>query len=193
MSNVGPDVSDDAANHLLEEYSDHPIEQFSTGDDEGGQSQLSSSPIHRLLYVSHFLSTWNSRAFEFGAFLFLATIYPQTLLPASVYALTRAGSAAILSPWLGGYIDHGKRLPVVRLSIIGQRASVALSCLILFSMCQFEALQTQPEWSYSALAVLSVLACVEKLAAVLNTISVERDWVVVIAQDNEEHLRSKQP
>ncbi|KAJ3979583.1 hypothetical protein F5890DRAFT_908922 [Lentinula detonsa] len=38
------------------------------------------------LYISHFLSTWNSRVFEFGAVLYLATIYPGTLLPMSIYA-----------------------------------------------------------------------------------------------------------
>ena len=32
-----------------------------------------------------------------------------------------------------------------------------------------------------ALMLLSVLACIEKLSAVLNTVSVERDWTVVVA------------
>jgi hypothetical protein len=70
-----------------------------------------------LLYTSHFLSTWNSRLFEFGAFLFLANIYPQTLLPASLYALCRNASAAIAAPWIGNYIDRADRLVVVRISI----------------------------------------------------------------------------
>ena len=69
------------------------------------------------LYTSHALSTWNSRLFEFGAFLFLAHIYPLTLLPASVYALARAAAAALISPCLGSYIDTADRLRAVRLSI----------------------------------------------------------------------------
>lgn len=73
--------------------------------------------VRRLLYTSHILSTWNSRAFEFGAFLFLAAIYPQTLLPASLYALWRAFSAVLLSPIIGRIIDKSDRLVVVRLSI----------------------------------------------------------------------------
>jgi solute carrier family 40 (iron-regulated transporter), member 1 len=71
----------------------------------------------RLLYTSHFLSAWNSRLFEFGAYLFLAEIFPNTLLPASVYAISRAGSAAVLSPWGGRWVDNGERLKVVRVSI----------------------------------------------------------------------------
>ncbi len=69
------------------------------------------------LYVSHFLSTWNVRGFEFGAVLFLATIFPGTLLPMSVYALIRSASAIVFSPMVGRYIDRGNRLQVVRTSI----------------------------------------------------------------------------
>ena len=125
-----------------------------------------------LLYISHLLSAWNSRAFEFGAFLFLATIYPQTLLPASIYALARAGSAATISPWIGRYIDRAERLRAVRLSIVGQRVAVAISCAVLLAMVQFERLKSSAPASYALLAVLSILACVEKLSAVMNTISV---------------------
>lgn len=34
-----------------------------------------------------------------------------------------------------------------------------------------------------------MLACVEKLNSVLNTISIERNWVVIIAQGNELDLQ----
>ncbi len=73
--------------------------------------------IARRLYLSHFLSTWNSRIFEFGAVLYLATIYPGTLLPMSVYAFTRGLFAIIFAPVVGQYIDTGNRLQVVRVSI----------------------------------------------------------------------------
>lgn len=73
--------------------------------------------ITNRLYVSHFLSTWNSRVFEFGAVLYLANIFPGTLLPMSIYALTRGASATLFSPVIGQYIDRGDRLAVVRLSI----------------------------------------------------------------------------
>jgi hypothetical protein len=73
--------------------------------------------ITRRLYVSHFLSTWNTRVFEFGAVLYLASIFPGTLLPMSVYALTRGLSAILFAPAVGQYIDSGNRLQVVRVSI----------------------------------------------------------------------------
>jgi iron-regulated transporter 1 len=73
--------------------------------------------IARQLYVSHFLSTWNSRVFECGAVLYLATIFPRTLLPMSVYALIRGLSAIVFAPAVGRYVDTGNRLQVVRVSI----------------------------------------------------------------------------
>ena len=196
MSSFGSPESehDNASHHLLEQHvitgsPEAASEPPSFAQHDGQQVDLQHPRIRRLLYISHFLSTWNSRAFEFGAFLFLATIYPQTLLPASIYALARASSAAILSPWLGGYIDCTTRLKLVRLSIVGQRVAVALSCGLLLAMTQLKSLRTSDVSSYSALAVLSLLACVEKVAAVVNTIAIERDWVVVIANDNEDSLR----
>ncbi len=69
------------------------------------------------LYISHFLSTWNSRSFEFGSVLFLASIFPLTLMPMSIYALVRSASAIVLAPSIGRAIDRQNRLQVVRLSI----------------------------------------------------------------------------
>lgn len=76
-----------------------------------------SRPVRNKLYISHFLSTWNSRVFEFDAVLFLSIIFPGTLLPASVYALSRAASVILFSGFVGDFIDHGDRMCVVRISI----------------------------------------------------------------------------
>lgn len=60
--------------------------------------------IDRRLYTSHLLSTWNSRLFEFGAVLFLASIFPGTLMPMSVCAL-RSSSRNLSDPGLIVAID----------------------------------------------------------------------------------------
>ena len=91
----------------------HPRERGSDSQDH-----VPASIAYRL-YISHFLSTWNSRVFEFGAVLYLATIYPSTLLPMSIYALSRGLAAILFAPTVGHYIDFGNRLQVVRVSIGG--------------------------------------------------------------------------
>ncbi|TDZ13415.1 Solute carrier family 40 member 2 [Colletotrichum spinosum] len=143
-----------------------------------------SRPVVFRLYVSHFLSTWNSRLFEFGAVLFLASIYPGTLMPMSVYALVRGAAAVVLSPSLGSWIDRGNRLSVVRVSIVGQRLAVAMSCGIFLALERLGDLQG--DLQNGLFATVVGLACVEKLCSVMNLVSVERDWVVVITEGNEQ-------
>ncbi|RMZ07614.1 hypothetical protein D0860_05034 [Hortaea werneckii] len=118
----------------------------------------------RLLYTSHFLSTWNSRVFEFGAFLFLASIYPQTLLPASVYAMTRAMFAVLLSSATGYAVDRFPRLSSDRIP------------------------NEESSSQFWLLLPLCLLAAIEKLGSVMNTIAVERDWVVAIASGSDYRL-----
>ena len=93
-----------------------PAASTPSGHDDGQESKISTRITYRL-YISHFLSTWNSRVFEFGAVLYLATVYPGTLLPLSAYALSRGLAAIIFASAVGHYIDVGNRLQVVRLSI----------------------------------------------------------------------------
>ena len=83
------------------------------------------SAISRRLYISHFLSTWNSRSFQFASVLFLASIFPDTLLPLSVYALVRSVSGIVFGPLIGRTIDKSDRLGVVRFSI-GRFSSFAV-------------------------------------------------------------------
>ncbi|KAF7591879.1 hypothetical protein BBP40_000922 [Aspergillus hancockii] len=142
---------------------------------------------HRL-YISHFLSTWNSRVFEFGAVLYLASVYPGTLLPMSIYALSRGLAAIILAPAVGHYIDVGNRLQVVRLSIVLQRLVVAASCIMFY----LRAIRLPILRGYDGivLACLAFLACVEKVCSIMNLVSVERDWVVVVAGEDHERLKT---
>ncbi|KAK7943690.1 uncharacterized protein PG986_012803 [Apiospora aurea] len=144
--------------------------------------------ITRALYVSHVLSAWNSRLFQFGAVLYLAAIFPGTLLPMSIYAITRGLAAIVFAPAVGHYIDHGDRLQVVRVSIVGERLAVALSCAIFGLLVMRGSLSSR--WKVGLLALLAFLACIEKLCSTLNLISIEKDWVVVITGNDEAALRS---
>lgn len=94
----------------------HNLQVRSSVDGPCNNTLLSAS-VKGKLYLSHALSTWNSRVFEFGSVLFLSTIFPGTLLPASVYALARATSAILFSGLVGHFIDHGERMRVIRISI----------------------------------------------------------------------------
>lgn len=170
----------------------HDIEMSNNNRDEEeqtadcGQQQTEPEPtlppsipshLAYRLYTSHFLSTWNSRLFEFGSVLFLASIYPRTLLPMSLYALLRSGAAIIFARVLGAWIDRGERLSMVRISIIGQRLAVAASCAIFWVLLQEHGKIKGEKAKDGLFGIMVVLACVEKLCSVLNLVSIERDWV----------------
>lgn len=145
---------------------------------EQAENKPPKSLLYRL-YISHTLSTWNARTFEFGAVIFLAAIFPGTLFFASCYALFRSAAAATLGSWIGNLVDSKDRLHIVRQSIVWQRVSVALSCLILAVL-----LNGSSQHSivlYGLFATIVALAGVEKLAFVANTVAVERDWIVVVS------------
>ncbi|KAJ0297702.1 hypothetical protein COL516b_010557 [Colletotrichum fioriniae] len=150
------------------------------GDGSVSETHRVDPRIARRLYLSHFLSTWNSRMFEFGAVLYLATIFPGTLLPMSLYALARGLSALIFAPTVGQYIDNNDRLKVVRSSI------VSASCVLFYVI--FIGLPLGNYGRPALLALLSFMACVEKLYSIVNMVSVEKDWVIVIAKGDIEAL-----
>ncbi|KAL6708850.1 hypothetical protein ACN47E_002257 [Coniothyrium glycines] len=141
----------------------------------------STRPLVWRLYISHALSTWNARTFEFGAVIFLAAIFPGTLFFASCYALFRSAAAAVLGSWIGSQVDRRNRLLIVRQSIVWQRLSVAASCLILVFMLGGNGASQRSSLTYVLFVASVVLACFEKLAFVANTVSVERDWIVVVS------------
>ncbi|KAJ5801084.1 uncharacterized protein N7518_003152 [Penicillium psychrosexuale] len=174
----------------------------STPNRDDAQGRIPTRIAYRL-YMSHFLSTWNSRVFEFGAVLYLASVYPGTLLPMSTYALSRGLAAIIFAPAVGYYIDVGNRLQVIRISIdrdkrirrskplttlVLQRLVVAASCVIFYLLAI--GLPMTRVANTCLLVILTLLACFEKLCSVLNLVSVEKDWVLIIAGEDYECLRT---
>ena len=146
----------------------------------GGESPIAPStpipqPVILRLCISHFLSAWNSRLFEFGSVLFLTSIYPDTLMPVSIYALVRAAAAISLSPAIGAWIDKGNRLFIVRTSIIGERLAIATSCAIFLVLSKLA--HKGSVLNHALFSIIVCLAGVEKLCSIMNSVSVTRDWV----------------
>lgn len=187
--NTGSDTVNDSYAGTIQEEIVHPL---LAGDESSADTTHSAAivgrPILRRLYASHFLSTFNSRVFEFGAVLFLAAVYPASLAPLSTYALVRNAAAIVLSRVVGAWIDAGDRLAVVRTSIVAGRAAVVASCAALLGLLSLvrgnEASPTG--WGSTLLFVVLVgLACVEKLTSIMNLMAVERDWVVAMTEDDD--------
>jgi solute carrier family 40 (iron-regulated transporter), member 1 len=59
--------------------------------------------------------------------------------------------------------------------IVVQRLVVVGSCVIFYILAI--SLPLSRGWEIGLLVLLALLACVEKLCAIMNLVSVERDWV----------------
>jgi hypothetical protein len=148
-------------------------------------SLLSPSPSpHKSLYITHTLSTLNSRIFEFGSALYLSTLYPATLSKISLYLFLRNLSAILSSPLIGYLLDHGQRLKTMRTAVLIQRGAVAGSCGLFWGLGTWKKNSSNLDWDLDlerwegvVFVGLVVLACFEKGAATLAVVGVERDWV----------------
>ncbi|KAL2038557.1 hypothetical protein N7G274_008604 [Stereocaulon virgatum] len=198
MAALGQDspISDEEAVYLLhpdEEEAPPPYTRHSTEDILRTRAQLDinaeqeslrkEKTIKWRLYISHSLSTWNSRVFEFACLLFIGHLWEDTLLPVSIYALVRSASAICLAPMVGWYVDRGDRLRTVRLSIVGQRVAVLLWIGgFMFAEYMTWGQDKDKVLSLGTLFLLIPFGCVEKLCSIMNLVAIERDWVVVTAE-----------
>ncbi|OPB41530.1 iron transporter [Trichoderma guizhouense] len=105
----------------------------------------------------------------------------------SLYALVRGLSAIVFAPAVGWYIDTGNRLQVVRVSIVFQRIVVAASCAVFYVLAADIPITSSIR--AGLLAVVTFFACIEKLCSILNLVSVEKDWVVVVSEGNPDALQ----
>ncbi|KAH9935560.1 uncharacterized protein B0H18DRAFT_416644 [Fomitopsis serialis] len=147
-----------------------------------------------LLLVQHFSSSWGSRTAEFAIYLFLVTLFPDSLLPASIFGFLTTGTAIVLSGWAGHQVDIRNNLRLVRVCIMVVKASACgayAGSLVLFYRLGMEEQLTQ-KWSTpldaAMFALIVICGCIQNLSGVALSVAIERDWVTVIAEGSSEHL-----
>lgn len=150
------------------------------------------------LYLNHALSTWNARSYEFAAVLFTASAFPEGLRAASLVGISNSLAAILFASAIGRWIDRGtSRLKTLLTTISVNRLAILVACLLWFIIVGdqpqgptkdgdlAEVTQEQGEgWvmvRMIAFTILLVLGIVEGLSRKANVISIERDWVPVIA------------
>src|ERR1700754_1783023 len=90
------------------------------------------------IYVSHFLTSWSDRLYEFASYLFIIDIFKQSLLLPSIYGFTVTVCAILFSNYVGRYVDSTDRLKMVRVTMVTQKVSIVASCSMFIWMNLFE-------------------------------------------------------
>ncbi|KAH9849246.1 Ferroporti-1 [Lenzites betulinus] len=152
-------------------------------------------PLDRMalatLLVQHFSNSWGQRTAEFAVYLFLVTLFPDTLLPASLYGFATTGSAIMFSGWAGKLVDDHHNLRIVRTSIV----AVKLAACVMYAgslVLLFHGQSLVQSWntplSSGMFALIVIGGCVHNLAGVTISVAVEREWVTTIAGGSTTHL-----
>ncbi|KAI0778796.1 Ferroporti-1 [Trametes elegans] len=171
------------------------IERESTAQ---GTAPTEPVPLDRMalatLLIQHFSNSWGSRTAEFAVYLLLVTMFPDTLLPASIYGFATTGVAVILSGWAGRLVDEHHSLGVVRASIVAIKFAACMmyaGSLVLLYRLGAMSNATRPWTTPLASGMFTLIVvggCVHNLAGVTISVAVERDWVTSIAGASSTHL-----
>ncbi|XP_063285524.1 solute carrier family 40 member 1-like [Pelobates fuscus] len=135
------------------------------------------------LYLGHALSTWGDRMWHFAVSVFLVELYVNSLLLTAVYGLVVSGSVLLLGAIIGDWVDRNPRLKAAQTSLIVQNTSVTICGIILMVIFMYKAeLTAQNNWILTlCYALVIIIASIANLGSTATGITIERDWVVVVA------------
>ncbi|XP_003386113.1 PREDICTED: solute carrier family 40 member 1-like [Amphimedon queenslandica] len=159
---------------------------------ESGQIKLTrrrSCLILLLLYTSHIFSAWGDRMWNFANSLVVILLYPGSLLMPGIYGFVIKLFETIFGTIVGDYVDTNPRLRVIWVTLLVQNGFVFFSTVLFSVMFYFQWDVCGHAIIFGSLMILVILSgSISNLATVANTIAVEKDWVVVIADDNSKTL-----
>ncbi|KND02039.1 uncharacterized protein SPPG_02543 [Spizellomyces punctatus DAOM BR117] len=145
--------------------------------------------LHRLS-MSYFLTTWSVRMDEWATALFLSYIFPHTLLTVSLYGFLVTLFAILFSSTVGSVVDKVPRLKAIRIFLVLQNLCIAASSLVLYAITLRFGLNVNRTMTYILYSGSLLLGIALRLANIGEVVSVERDWVVVIAHADTSALSS---
>lgn len=144
-----------------------------------------------LIYMGHALSTWGDRMWNFAVAVFLVELYGNSLLLTAVYGLVVAGSVLLLGAIIGDWVDKNPRLKVAQTSLLVQNSCVIVCGILLMLVFQFkeQLVELYNGWILTTCYILVItIANIANLASTAMSITIQRDWVVVVAGQDSSRL-----
>ncbi|KAI5058958.1 hypothetical protein GOP47_0025277 [Adiantum capillus-veneris] len=147
---------------------------------EAGQSSRARSLAY--LYLSHFLTRWGSRMWEFGVGLFMISVWPNSLVLTSIYGLVEDLAIVSMGVTVGNWVDKNPRLKVLWISLGTRNGSVLASAIALSILLSYHNLILRQNIIFIGLIVLTnFFGGISAISGLATNIAVERDWVLAIA------------
>ncbi|XP_059199431.1 solute carrier family 40 member 1 [Centropristis striata] len=144
-----------------------------------------------LIYMGHALSTWGDRMWNFAVAVFLVELYGNSLLLTAVYGLVVAGSVLLLGAIIGDWVDKNPRLKVAQTSLLVQNSCVIVCGVLLMVVfhTKEQLVELYNGWILTTCYILVItIANIANLASTATSITIQRDWVVVVAGQDSSKL-----
>ena len=169
----------------------HPLlGSSSSGDGTRGRNSNTFGSHFYLMCLSHTLSAWEDRMWQFAIPILMMHVFKDTLLPGALFGLVQYLGVVVLMPKAGHVIDRAYRLRLLWYTIMIENFCILGTCVALAFMVAFNQnsgggfhLNASMIALYLVLLVLGVIG---EVCNKMQTISLEQDWVVVMTgQDSE--------
>jgi iron-regulated transporter 1 len=162
-------------------------------DDDGNSSYFF------LMCLSHTLSAWEDRMWQFAVPILMMHIFRDTLLPGALFALVQYLGCVVLMPIAGNWIDQAYRLKLVWYAIMVENISILVTCAALtFMVWTHQHKQDDDKDKHESLhltaslivpyLIIVVTGVTGEVTNQMQTIALENDWVVVMTNSNSEKL-----
>ena len=143
------------------------------------------------VYAAHSLSTWGDNMWWFAGGVFMLHLQDDDLRLTAIYGLVIAASVIMFGASIGNWIDRTKRLTAAKTFLIVQNTCVSLCALILSGFIGYKD-KIDPSYQHYGVIIVSVLAIllasIARLASSGVNIIIQKDWIVVIANNNTDKL-----
>ncbi|KAJ3058808.1 hypothetical protein HDU98_005131 [Podochytrium sp. JEL0797] len=131
------------------------------------------------LSAAYFFSTWAFHMEEWATALLLSQVYPNSLFEISLYSFVLTATSIAAGPYIGAIAVSSTRprLVTLRSCITLQKFFISLILLLLWAMYRHG---EDDAWKSFLFGLVMVSGCTLRQINRATSISVEKDWAVVI-------------
>lgn len=155
-------------------------------------TQDGASAAARNIYLSRFVSQFTNRLLQFCIPMMFITLWNNTFLPTALLSFTTYATHFLILPYCGAMMDaaHRRTAATMLISIKSLCNAAALLSLYAVSFCWEMEYEPQSDFSkgHVGFVLCCVLCIVGETAEESWTLSLERNWVVLLAHDDDKAM-----
>lgn len=142
----------------------------------------------KLVYISHFLSSWGDRMWQFAIPVILMIIFKNTFIPTAIYSIIIYLGNILAMPLIGKWIDKINRFQVQKKSIVIENLMIILSSLIISIFPFFvniDEIDLQNKYVISGAVATIIFGIIGEIMNNAQNISTEKDWIIIISKSTD--------